>query len=112
LTAIRLIPGGSGYFTCIQNMTLITTKLKSGGLHEKHVVGNLESWNPPQHLPLDPGKPRKTCVEEDLIRFLAVHLIEIFQLQAAQSVLIVATQMMLEMPVWEFCCYYNFSSPT
>jgi hypothetical protein len=29
---------GSGYFTCIQNMTLITTKLKSGELHEKHVV--------------------------------------------------------------------------
>jgi hypothetical protein len=25
LTANGLIPGGSGYFTCIQNMTLITT---------------------------------------------------------------------------------------
>jgi hypothetical protein len=38
-----LVPGGSGYFTCIQNVTLITTKFKSGGLHEKHVValGNL-----------------------------------------------------------------------
>jgi hypothetical protein len=23
----------------------------------------LESWEPPQHLLLDPGKPRKTCVE-------------------------------------------------
>jgi hypothetical protein len=34
LTAIGLIPGGSGYFTCIQNMALITAKLKSGGLHE------------------------------------------------------------------------------
>jgi hypothetical protein len=33
-----LIHGGSGYFTCIQNMTLITTKLKSGGLQEKHVL--------------------------------------------------------------------------
>jgi hypothetical protein len=33
-----LIPGGIGYFTCIQNMKLVTTKLKSGGLHEKHVV--------------------------------------------------------------------------
>jgi hypothetical protein len=43
LTANGLIPGGSGYFTCIQNVTFITTKFKSGGLHEKHVValGNL-----------------------------------------------------------------------
>ena len=31
-------PGGSGYFTCIQNMKLVTNKFKSGGLHEKHVV--------------------------------------------------------------------------
>ena len=38
LTAIGLIPGGSGYFTCKQNMKLVTNKLKSGGLHEKHVV--------------------------------------------------------------------------
>jgi len=38
LTAIGLSPGGSGYFTCIQNMKLVTTKFKSGGLHEKHVV--------------------------------------------------------------------------
>jgi hypothetical protein len=38
LTAIGLIPGGSGYFTCIQNMKLITTKFKSGGLHEKNLV--------------------------------------------------------------------------
>ena len=37
-TAIGLLPGGSGYFTCIQNMKLVTTKFKSGGLHEKHVV--------------------------------------------------------------------------
>jgi hypothetical protein len=31
-------------------MTLITTKLKSGGLHEKHEAcsDNLESWEPPQ----------------------------------------------------------------
>ena len=33
-----LSPGGSGYFTCIQNMKLDTTKFKSGGLHKKHVV--------------------------------------------------------------------------
>jgi hypothetical protein len=37
LTAIGLISGGRGYFTCIQNMTLIATKFKSGGLHEQHV---------------------------------------------------------------------------
>jgi hypothetical protein len=30
--------GGSGYFTCIQNIKLVTTKFKSGGLHEKRVV--------------------------------------------------------------------------
>ena len=35
LTAIWLSPGGSGYFTCIQNMKLVTNKCKSGGLHEK-----------------------------------------------------------------------------
>ena len=40
--AIGLIPGGSGYFTCIRNMKLVTTKFKSGGLHEKHVVA---TWN-------------------------------------------------------------------
>ena len=33
-----LSPGGSGYFTCIQNMKLVTTKFKSGGPHEMHVV--------------------------------------------------------------------------
>jgi len=38
LTAIVLSPGGSGYFTCTQNMKLVTNKFKSGGLHEKHVV--------------------------------------------------------------------------
>jgi len=40
--AIGLSPGGSGYFTCKQNMKLVTTKFKSGGLHEKHVVA---TWN-------------------------------------------------------------------
>jgi len=39
-TAIGLLPGCSGYFTCIQNTKLVTTKFKSGGLHEKHVVAN------------------------------------------------------------------------
>ena len=38
LTAVGLSPGGSGYFTCIQNTKLVTTRFKSGGLHEKHVV--------------------------------------------------------------------------
>ena len=42
LTAIGLSPGGIGYFTCKQNMKLVTTRFKSGGLHEKHVVA---TWN-------------------------------------------------------------------
>ena len=41
-TAIGLSPGGSGYFTRKQNMKLVTTRFKSGGLHEKHVVA---TWN-------------------------------------------------------------------
>ena len=41
-TAIGLSPGGSGFFTCKQNMKLVTTRFKSGGLHEKHVVA---TWN-------------------------------------------------------------------
>jgi len=47
LTAIGLSHIGSGYFTCIQNMKLVTTKFKSGGLHEKHVVA---TWNLGNHL--------------------------------------------------------------
>ena len=47
ITAIGLSPGGSGYFTCIQNMKLFTTEFKSGGLHEKHVVA---TWNLGNHL--------------------------------------------------------------
>jgi len=34
--------GGSGYFTRIQNMKLVITEFKSGGLHEKDVVA---TWN-------------------------------------------------------------------
>ena len=45
--AIGLSPGGSGYFTCKQNMKLVTTEFKSGGLHEKHVVA---TWNLGNHL--------------------------------------------------------------
>ena len=41
-TANGLLPGGSGYFACKQNVKLVTTKFKSGGLHEKHVVA---TWN-------------------------------------------------------------------
>ena len=47
LTAIGLSPGGSGNFTCIQNMKLVTNKFKSGVLHEKHVVA---TWNLGNHL--------------------------------------------------------------
>jgi hypothetical protein len=36
-TAIRLLPGDSGYFTCKQNMKSVTTKFRSGGLHEKQL---------------------------------------------------------------------------
>jgi len=46
-TAIGLLTGGSGYFTCKQNTKLVTTRLKSGGLHEKHVVA---TWNLGNHL--------------------------------------------------------------
>jgi len=46
-TSIGLSPGGSGYFTCKQNMKLVTTEFKSGGLHEKHVVA---TWNLGNHL--------------------------------------------------------------
>ena len=42
LSGIGLSPSGSGYFTCIQSMKLITNKLKWGGLHQKHV---LTTWN-------------------------------------------------------------------
>ena len=41
-TAIGLSPGGSGYFTCKQNMKLVTAKFKSGGLHEKHAADHLD----------------------------------------------------------------------
>jgi len=58
-TATGLFSGGSGYFTCIQNTKLVTTKFKSGGLHENHVVA---TWYPSQHLLLGTEKPRKTCV--------------------------------------------------
>jgi len=47
LTAIGLSPRGSGYFTCIQNMKLVTNTYKSGVLHEKHVVA---TWNLGNHL--------------------------------------------------------------
>jgi len=53
-----LSPGGSGYFTCIQNMKMVTTKFKLEGLYEKH-----ESWEPSQHLLLGTGKQKKNCVE-------------------------------------------------
>jgi hypothetical protein len=46
-TAIGLSLGGSGYFTCKQNMKLFTTEFKSRGLHEKHVVA---TWNDGNHL--------------------------------------------------------------
>ena len=47
LTEIGLLPGGSGYVKCIQDMKLVTTKFKSGGVHEKHVVA---TWNLGNHF--------------------------------------------------------------
>ena len=58
-----LLTGGGGYFTCKQNMKLVTTRFKSGGLHEKHVAATWECWEPSQHLLIGTGKLRKTCVE-------------------------------------------------
>ena len=37
-TEIGFLLVGSGYFTCIQNMKLVTTNFKAGGLNEKYVV--------------------------------------------------------------------------
>ena len=45
LTAIGLSPGGSGYFTSIQNIKLFTNKFKSGELHEKRVVATCNLGN-------------------------------------------------------------------
>ena len=44
-TAVGFLPGGSGYFTCIENMKLVTNKFKFGGLREKHVVATEVSPN-------------------------------------------------------------------
>ena len=41
-TEIGFLLGGCGYFTCKQNMKMVTTRFKLGGLHEKHVVA---TWN-------------------------------------------------------------------
>ena len=46
-TAIGMLPGGSGCFTCNQNMKLVTTRFKLGMLHEKHVVA---TWSLGNHL--------------------------------------------------------------
>ena len=44
-TEIVLLPGGSGYSTCKQNMKLVTTRFKPGGLQEKHVVATRNVGN-------------------------------------------------------------------
>jgi len=48
-----LLPGDSGYFTCIQNVKLVTNKFMSGGLHVKHVVA---TWNVGNHLNMEAGR--------------------------------------------------------
>ena len=54
-----MLPGGSGYFTCKQNMKLVTTRFNSGGLHEKHVVA---TGNVGNRL----SKPRKKYIDAHL----------------------------------------------
>ena len=53
---------GSGYFTCIQNMKLVTNKFKSGGLHEKHVV-ELGILGTISAFAYRHRETKKTCVE-------------------------------------------------
>ena len=59
ITAVGLSPGGSGYLTSIQNMTLFYV----GTATSEACSGNLECWEPSQHSLKDTGKPSKTCVE-------------------------------------------------
>ena len=78
-------PGDSGYFTCIQNVKLVTTKFKSGGLYSSpnivrviksrkmrwagHVARMAEEnrvyrvlvWKPERKRPL--GRPRRRWVD-------------------------------------------------
>ena len=58
-TAIGLLPGGSGYFTCKQNMKLVTWRATW-----EACSGNLESWEPSQHLLMgtenDPKKVQRS----------------------------------------------------
>jgi len=53
LLQLGCYPVAVGYFTCKQNMKLVTTKFKSEGLHEKHVVATCltteeKAWKKPQ----------------------------------------------------------------
>jgi hypothetical protein len=58
LLHLGLLPGGSGYFTCKQNMNLVTTKFKSGGLHENHVVA---TWNVGNRLSAEDRPKLSAC---------------------------------------------------
>ena len=75
-TAIGLSPGGSGYFTCKQNMKSVTAEFTSGGLHEKHVVATWNLGEPSQHLLLGTGKQRKPRVEVAGRRTFRIYLEE------------------------------------
>jgi len=59
LLHLGLLPGGSGYFTCKQNMNLVTTKFKLGGLHEKHIVA---TWNVGNRLSAE-GRPKLSACQ-------------------------------------------------
>jgi len=70
-----LLPGGSGYFSCIQNMKLVTTRFKSGGPHEKHVV---VTWNVGNHLSIcfsylhKSGLTGRDCVCVETFKFVTL----------------------------------------
>ena len=54
--------GCGGWGLMAVTMKLVTTKFKSGGLHEKHVVATWNVGEPSQHLLLGTGKPRNIGV--------------------------------------------------
>jgi len=64
ITAIRLLPGGGCYFTRKQNMKLVTTKFKLGGLDD--LKQNIEP-KMTENKTLHPTRPKtKHCTKHDL----------------------------------------------
>jgi len=79
-------------------MKLVTNKLKSGGVHS----GNLESWEPSQHLLLDTGKPRKTCVRGDQSQDLpnTDFYLAVQHCKVKNS----STHIVQQIHIWKICC--------